>query len=151
MATAYPAGLTQLNNLLDEYLVKKAPSLPTNAKDAIVKFAPWINLILVVIELPAILALLGLGTILTPFSYLTGVQMGIGYTIGMLFLVISLAIQLWALPGLFKQTRAAWSLLYYSTLVHAIYSLLTYNWLNLILGTLVALYILFQVRDYYKA
>lgn len=151
MATTSAAGLTQLNDLLDEYLVKKAPALPTNAKDAIVRFAPWINLILIVIELPAILALLGLGAILTPFSYLTGVQMGLGYTIGMLFLIVSLAIQLWALPGLFKRTHAAWNLLYYSTLVHAVYSLLTYNWLNLILGTLIALYILFQVRDYYKA
>lgn len=145
------AGLSQLNNLLDEYLVKKAPALPVNIKEAIVKYGPWIDLILLLVTLPALLALFGLGTFLAPFAYLGGVQNGFSFTLGMIFLFISVVIQAVALPGLFKQTRASWNLLYWAALIHAIYSLITFSWINLILGTLISLYILFQIRSYYKA
>lgn len=64
--------LSGLENVCEEYLVKKAPALPEGAKEAIVKFGPWIALILLVLSAPVLLGLLGLGTVLMPFSYLGG-------------------------------------------------------------------------------
>ena len=38
-------GLAQLESVLEEYLVKKAPGIPANIKELIVKFAPWLTII----------------------------------------------------------------------------------------------------------
>lgn len=48
----FKSYMNQLEDLLTEYLVKKAPALPANVKEVIVNFAPWITLILVILALP---------------------------------------------------------------------------------------------------
>ncbi len=150
-ATTSKASLNQLNDLFEEYLVKKAPALPTNVKEAIVNFAPWISLIVLLISLPAILAFLGIGAFLMPFSFLGGAQAGASFALSTIILIVTVALEALAIPGLFKRTQGAWNLLYWATLIHAVYSLVTFQWVNLILGTLISLYFLFQVKDYYKA
>ena len=59
--------LDKLDALLDEYLVKKAPEIPTKWKETIVAVSPWATLIIMIIALPALFALLGLGVAV--FSY----------------------------------------------------------------------------------
>lgn len=142
--------IKQLNDLLELYLVKKAPALPKNIKEAIVKFGPWITLILIVLALPLLLAVFGLGTILLPFSFLGGVSAGYKATLGLLFSGITVLLEIVALPGLFKRAKAGWNLVYYAALIGAIEHVLTFNIGGLIIGTLLSLYILFQVKEYYK-
>ena len=41
--------MKQLNKTLEMYLVKRAPALPKNIKEILVKFAPWLAIIGVVL------------------------------------------------------------------------------------------------------
>lgn len=143
--------LVQLENLLDEYLVKKAPfTLPDGWRETIVKFAPWMTLILMLVALPALLAIFGLGAIFAPFSYLGGIQTGLNYTLGLVAAAIAVVLNALAIPGLFKRTRQGWMFLFYATLVGVVENVIHFNIGNLILGSLLSMYILFQVKGYYK-
>ena len=54
-----------LIGFLDFYLVQKAPfQLPDNAKEWIVKYGPWIAIVLLILALPPLLFALGLSTVL---------------------------------------------------------------------------------------
>lgn len=147
---SYKSYLKQLEDLLSEYLVKKAPALPANIKEAIVKFAPWATVVILILTLPLVLAVFGLGAILAPLSFLGGAAAGTNYIITMIFSAIQLVLEAMAIPGLFKRERKAWNLVYYAALVGGIQSLATFNIGGLIIGTLLSLYILFQVKEYYK-
>lgn len=144
------SALGQLEDTLELYLVKKAPAMPEAWKKVIVKLAPWITLILLILALPAILAVFGLGAILTPFSFLGGVRYGFNYMASLVFSVITIILEAMAIPGLFKRSEKGWRLVYYATLVGAVESLLTFNIGGLIIGTGISLYILFQVKSHYK-
>ena len=65
-----------LIGFLDFYLVKKAPfQIPDGAREWIVKFGPWITVVLLILTLPLLLVVLGIGTVLIPFGgpgYATG-------------------------------------------------------------------------------
>lgn len=141
--------LNQLEDTLELYLVKKAPALPTNAKEIIVKFGPWITLILFVLSLPLVLALFGLGAFLAPFSFMGGLSAGFNYTLAMVVLAVTLVLEGLAIPGLFKQQKRAWYLMYYAVLLGALSNLLQINIFSFIIGTLISLYILFQIKSYY--
>lgn len=142
--------MSQLETTLDLYLGQKVPPLPENWKAVIVKFLPWITLILLILSLPVLLAFFGLSVVLLPASAIAGPTASFNYLIAVIFLAISLILEVMALPGLFKQQRKSWSLLYYSTLTNALYNLLSFNLFGLIIGTLISLYILFQIKKYYK-
>jgi hypothetical protein len=136
-----------LIGFLDFYLVQKAPfHLPDNVKEFIVKYGPWITVILLILWLPPLLFVLGLGTALMPFG-------GIGYAAGFTYLTIMLLIQLGlmvaALPGLFARKMSGWTLLFYSQLAGIVFSLLSGSILGALVGGLIGLYILFQVRSKY--
>lgn len=148
--TDYKGYLGQLENLLNEYLVKKAPSLPAGAKEAIVKFAPWVTLIILILTLPLVLAVFGLGALLSPLSFMGGVTAGTNYILTLIFSGIQLVLEAMAIPGLFKRSKGAWNLVFYASLLGGIQNAITLNLGGLLIGTLLSLYILFQVREYYK-
>lgn len=147
---SYKSYFKQLEDLLAEYLVKKAPALPTNAKEAIVKFAPWATVVIFILTLPIILAVLGLGTIVAPFILLGGLTGGQNFILTLVFSGVQLVLEAMAIPGLFKKSRSAWNLVFYASLVGAVQNVATFNLGGLVIGTLLSLYILFQVREYYK-
>lgn len=149
-STDWKGALSKLEAQLKLYLVDKAPAIPKEWKELLVKIAPWLTLIFAVLALPAILAIFGLGAFFMPFSYLGGVTAGASFTITWVFSVAILLLEFLAIPGLFKRTKGGWNLLFYSTLLGAIQSLLTGNLFGLVLGTLISLYVLFQVKEYYK-
>lgn len=148
--TTLPANLKELEALLDEYLIKKAPALPANIKEIIVKFGPWITLIMIVLALPVLLAALGLSAIFMPVAALGGTRFGLLTLISLVISVAIIGLELVALPGLFKRQKRGWRLVYYSALLSAVDSALHLNIINLLLGTLISLYILFQIKSYYK-
>jgi len=145
------ASLRQLEELLDTYLVKKAPFvLPSGIKEAIVNFSPWISLVVLIVALPALLAFLGIGAVFMPFSYLGGLRYGFTYTISMILTAIAVVIEAIAIPGLFKRAKSAWYLMYYAALINIVHSLISFDLGGMIIGGLISLYILFQVKEYYK-
>jgi hypothetical protein len=134
---------------LDFYLVKKAPfQIPDGAREWIVKFGPWITLVLLVISLPFILALLGIGTFLVPFG---GLGYATGFGMAALFLVICVGLEIFALPGLFARKMSGWTLMFYAQIASAVGSLLGGSIVSGLVGAVISLYILFQVRSLYKA
>jgi len=143
--------LLQLETTLDEYFVKKAPfQLPTSVKEIIVNFGPWITLVMLILTLPILLFALGLGAILSPFGFMSGVGAGVGGLVGILFSVATLILEVMALPGLFKRLKSAWTLLFYVQLLSLLSSLVRFDLGEVIIGGLIGFYILFQVREYYK-
>jgi hypothetical protein len=142
-------SLANLENTLDLYLVDKAPAIPTKWKEVLVKFLPWITLVMFILFLPIVLAVLGIGALLLPFSFIGGVGNGMMYTLAVIVLAASLVLEALAIPGLFKQTRRSWNLLFYAALINALYNLLTFNLSGLVIGTLISLYLLFQIKSYY--
>ena len=155
--TKAPSGkatFNQLETMLDEYLGKKAPAMPDNIKDTIVSFAPYIAIIGIVLSLPAILAILGIGAMMGPFTAFMGASYlasyGVLYYVGVVGLIISAVLDGLAINGLFKRSMGAWRLMYYSALVSFVTSILQGSFASAIIGGIIGLYILFQVKNKYK-
>jgi hypothetical protein len=147
--------MATLEDTLDLYLVQKAPALPSNIKELIVQFAPWITLVLLIITLPVVLFALGLGALLAPLAILlapaTGVGFGFSYTLSMIVLAVSLALEAMSIPGLFKRSAQGWRYAYYSMLVSILSSLLSFSVISGLLFGVIGLYFLFQIKSYYGA
>jgi len=139
-----------LEQQLETYLIDKAPfQIPQNVKEAIVKYVPWINLVLMVLLFPVVLAVLGLGTLLMPASLLSGPGSGFVYVTTMIVTGITLLLRAIALPGLFGRKRNGWVYTYYSDILNAFLNIVSFSIIGL-LFSVVFLFVLFQVRHYYK-
>jgi len=148
--TDFKTMFIQLENTLDLYFVKKAPPMPSNIKEAIVKYGPYITVVMMFMLLPLLLAAFGLSALLLPFSYMGGVRYGLGFSFNTIFSLVILVMQAFALPSLFKRQISGWKFLYYVALIQAVQSLLRFDLGSLIIGSAISLYILFQVKSYYK-
>lgn len=138
----------ELIGFLDFYLVKKAPfQIPDTVRELIVRFGPWITVVLLILLLPLLLFALGLSAVVMPFG-------GAGYaaSFGLLtiFIIIEFGLMIAALPGLFARKMSGWTLLFYSQLVGIVHSLLSGNIIGGLLMALIVLYILLQVRPLYR-
>lgn len=141
----------QLEALLDEYMVKKAPfQLPMGLKEFIVKVSPYLIIIFAIMSLPLILGAIGLSTALAPFAMMGGYGWGLAAIISLVTTVIVLVMEVMAVPGLFKRTRGGWHLVFYASIVSLIGSILAFNIIGGIIGAIIGWYILFQVKDMYK-
>jgi hypothetical protein len=148
MTTTATEAPKDVIGFLDFYLVKKAPfQLPDAAKEFIVKFGPWITIVLLFLTLPLLLVALGIGAFFMPFG-------GVGYATGFgflsLFVLAEIALMVAALPGLFARKMAGWRLLFYSQVISIVYSLLSGSVVGGLIFGLIGLYILFQVRPLYQ-
>jgi len=153
--TDFGSMFGKLEVTLEEYLGKKAPQLPKAWKDALVKFVPYLVIIGVVVGVLGFLALLGLGTFLVPLGTIGGMMtgrpfFGVGYILNILFLGAIVLLEGLAIPGLFSRSKKAWNFLYWSVLVGAVQNVVSFNIGGLVIGTLLSLYFLFQVKEYYK-
>lgn len=147
-AVDFKSSMNKLDETLNLYLVKKAPSIPENSKEIIVKYSPYIAIVVLALSLPMLLGILGLTAFLSPFAFLGGVHYG--FSFAGIFLLASLVLEVMALPGLFTRKASAWKLMYYASLVNAVYALVRFDLGGLIIGTGISLYLLFQIRSYYK-
>ena len=133
---------------LDYYLVKKAPiQIPDEGRELIVKWGPWITVILLALMLPLALAVLGLGSFLTPFG---GYGYAASFGVAAAFLLLHFALMILALPGLFARKMTGWRLMFYAQVTWLLESFLSYAIGTGILTALVGFYILFQVRRKYS-
>lgn len=147
MADAAEQAPKDLIGMLDFYLVKKAPfQIPEAGREFIVKFGPWITLVLMVITLPFLLFALGLGTFFAPFA---GMEYAAGFGLTAILILVQFIMRAIALPGLFARKMSGWTMFFYAALVGFVASMVSFNIIGGILGTLISLYILFQVRSKY--
>lgn len=153
--TDFRSMFGKLEVTLEEYLGKKAPQLPKGWKEIIVKFAPYLAIVGVVVGIPGFLALIGIGTFMAPLGLVGGMMtgrpfLGFSYIVNVLFLGVMVLLEGLAIPGLFSRSKKAWTLLYWSALVGIVQNVLSFNVGGLIIGGLLSLYFLFQVKEYYK-
>ena len=133
---------------LDFYFVKKAPfQIPEEAREIIVKWGPWVTVILLALMLPLALAVLGIGTIFMPFG---GYAYATSFGLGAAFLILHFVLMIMSLPGLFARKMSGWRLMFYAQVASLIESIFYYAFLTGILTALIAFYILFQVRRKYS-
>ncbi|GAB4219582.1 MAG: hypothetical protein Fur009_6410 [Candidatus Microgenomates bacterium] len=148
--------LGQFEEVLETYLVDKAPfSIPNNIKDLIVKFAPYLVIFGIIVTIPAVLAVFGLGVFLSPFSPMMGsrwgMYFGFNYTLAMIILGVSLVVEAMAVPGLFRKEEKAWRLMFYASLISFVSSFMYGGLFGSLIGALITWYILFQVKECYKS
>jgi hypothetical protein len=95
-----------------------------------------------VISIPFILLGLGIGAIAA-----VGGSMLLP---AMIATCIAFVLKAIALPGLFARKMSGWKMLFYSQLVSMVSSLLMMSFFGLIIGGLISLYFIFQIRSMYK-
>ncbi len=144
--------VNQLETMLDEYMVKKAPfALPAGLKEFIVKISPYLIIIFAIMALPLILGAIGISAVFAPIAMMGGYGWGFGAIISLAATVITVVMELMAVPGLFKRTKASWRLLFYASIVSLIGGILSVSGIvGAIIGAIIGWYILFQVKDMYK-
>jgi len=75
---------------------------------------------------------------------------GFTYYVGIVILIGSALLEAMAVPGLFKRSMSAWKLMFYSTLVSFIGTVVQGSVLGGILSLLIGMYLLFQVKEKYR-
>lgn len=140
----------QLEALLDEYMVKKAPfAIPQGGREFIVTVSPYLVIVMAILAVPALLAALGMSTVLAPVAMMGGSTWGASVILSLVFSAAAVVVEVMAVPGLFKRTRAGWRLVFYATIISAVGSLVTFNIIGGIIGAIIGWYILFQVKSLY--
>lgn len=141
------ANLAKLDKILEEYLVGKAPALSASTKDSLVKILPWLALIFGLLAVPGILAVFGVGAIATPFLMLAG-QRTLLFWISWIIMVFQVVFELMAVRPLFAHSRTGWELMFYSSLLGVVYTLMSFSPLALVM-TVAMFYLLYQVKSSY--
>lgn len=167
--------LKKVEATMDEYLVKKAPfQIPSSGRKAIVEWAPWISLIVGVLSLIAALSLWQAGhkanqVIDATNDFLRAYggdtvssvpELSVFFYVAIVALVAQAALMIYAFPGLKVKSKAkGWTILLLSSLINLVYGVFVAftdygSFSNLffsLIGSLVGLYILAQIRSNYGA
>ncbi|MEI7621349.1 MAG: hypothetical protein WCJ51_02325 [Candidatus Moraniibacteriota bacterium] len=151
--------LAQLEAILDEYMVKKAPfALPEGVKEFLVKIWPYLVIISAVVMLPFVFIAFGLSAFFAPLAMmangLAGEHLfGEGFfgIISLLIYIGAMVMELTVLPGLFKRSKNAWRMIFYASVLVLFSDIFSMQGLfSTIIGTIIGWYLLFQVKDLYK-
>ena len=140
--------LIDLENKLAEVFIKKLPAMPDKIKEIIVKYGPYLALICIILSIPALLALAGIGVV-APWAIMGKINYGMT-AISLVFGILIIVLEIMAIKGLFARKMKAWKLMFYISLISAVSNLLKFDLGGLIIGTGISWYILFQIRSYYK-
>ena len=138
-----------LEKKLDEFFAKKVWQLPKKVREGIVKIAPYLAILGLVVTVPMILTLLGF-SMLTPVYFLRGIHFGLSYSISLLFLLVTVVLAVIIIPGLFKREKRVWKIMFWMSLINAVGAVLAMHLGKLIIGTGLTWYVLFQIKEYYK-
>ena len=146
---------TSTNDIIDTLgdWFAKFPELPKNAREVLVKIAPIISLVFGVLGVIVAISGLGLLTATSPFAVMGGVQAtsayGTGFVAVLIYLVSSVLL-LAAFPGLKAKKMHGWNLLFWSEAVNLLGGLVSLSILSAVIGAVIGLYLLFQIKSYYK-
>src|SRR5258708_6963276 len=151
--SSYQNYLSELETTLNQYFGKNAPEIPLNAKEVIVKIAPYLVILSLIFSIPALLALLGLGSIGTVLTPMGGMQPYSPFGtiwINILFLIAIVILQIMAVPGLFARTQTGWRYMDLARLFSVFSNLALFYFVRAIINALIGFYLLFQVKSLYK-
>lgn len=130
----------------------KAPSLPSNAKDVLVKILPWIALVFGILGVLGSISGLGLLTVASPLALFGGAEgvssVGSGL-IAALFWLVSSVLMLTAFPGLQGHKLQGWTLMFWSEVASVVGAILSLS-LGGVLGAVIGVYLLYQIKSHYK-
>jgi hypothetical protein len=136
---------------LEYYLVTKSPiQLPENAKAWIVKYGPWIEVVLLVLTLPLLLVALGISAVFLPFAGVAAPGAAAGIGLAWIVTLAQFGLMVAALPGLFARRKQGWTLAFYAQAVGLVVSLLQGNVIGALVWAVIGFFILFQIKNYYK-
>jgi hypothetical protein len=166
------AAMDQLEEQLNEVFVKKAPfQLPENAKKVIVDILPWLNLIFGVLTLLSAFWLYQAATVVDKWvGWANDVARTYGGTpvatshltlmvwVGIIVLAVEGALWIAAFPGVKDKKKSGWNILFVALLVNIVYGFVSLffnvgsyggvsGFFGYIIGTVIGLYLLFQIRS----
>lgn len=160
--------LNRLENKLAEYY-KDAPALPKKFKDDLVQWLPWLSLLAGLLTLWHAWTIWGWGHALTSWinystrfngtePVITHPGFGVFAWLAFIFLVASGILFLLAFPGLRDRKKAGWDYVFYGALLYLPYAVTlllspfgdTGTLLLVVIGVIVALYVLYQARSHYS-
>lgn len=157
---AKKSNSTDLIAILEPYFTKQAPfQLPTSFRKTIVQWMPWVNIVLGLFLILPVLAILGLGTVVAGLASSVGEGVGPMYWLSMLVLVASIALLFITFPGLQARKLSAWKLVFWADILYFAYNIASglgnpLSLINSVIGgvvsLLIGLYVLFQIKSYYK-
>jgi len=155
--------MQQLEKPLDDTF-KKAPQLPENVRKGLANAMPWLTLA------GGVLSLLAALSVYQIITQLNGVYQIFGYSNAVagvnllswvtVFMLIAEAVLFFiAFPDLRLYRKKGWSLVFWASLVNVVYVVFS-NLFNggfvdvgqlifMLIGTVVGVYLLFQIKDYY--
>ena len=140
-------------------LFEKTPHLPHNVRQTLVSIAPWLALIGGILGLAALLPVLGMLPALSALPFMGGMMGGAYYAmypaliIALVIGVIGAVLDLLAFRPLSQHKKAGWNLLFYSQILAVLAIILQiysgYYVLGSVIGLLIGLWLLFEVRSLY--
>lgn len=128
-----------------EKFYNQAPNLHENAREVLVKIAPWLSLIAGIVGIVVGLGALGL----SPLALLGGINASFVVLATGVATIVASGLMLMAYPKLVKRQYKGWELLFWSETVNVISAVLSLS-IGSILGVLIGFYLLFQIKSYYK-
>jgi uncharacterized membrane protein len=167
---AVSGPLAQFEAWLYEVLVAKAPfQIPKAAKDWIVRYGPWLTLaagiLIALLVIPSIMTALAFTGYSATYGGVYGAAL-VGSVIGPMFyvalivLAVQLVIMFVSVPMLLKRQRKGWLLVFYSSVISLVYTVInsfSYGYFNFggllmgLIGAAIGMYVIFQIRNYYKS
>ncbi|HRH93223.1 MAG TPA: hypothetical protein PKV72_01680 [Candidatus Peribacteria bacterium] len=136
-------------------LFQKAPHLPQNARQTVVDVAPWLALIGGVLGLAAVFSASAFTSMLFTFSFFRYGIFPLLYVVSMLCVFAAALLELMAYQPLTQRRKAGWNFMFYALLINVVSFVLSifagYGNGGHIIGLLVGFWLLFEVRDAYKA
>jgi hypothetical protein len=143
-----PTKIMETNTLplekeLEPIFTKQLPSFPDNVKDLLVKIAPFLAIIWLIIGVSGV----GLASLFAPFAWFS---YGISYGLAILLLIATIILIALAIPGLFNQKKDGWKYMYYAEFTSLVSGLLFGNWIGVILSAFIGFWILFQSKEKYS-
>jgi len=165
------SALESLEQSLDEVFNKNAPQLPAGIKQFIVKYLPYINLVLGILTLVAAWGLWNAAhTVNVLVDYANNLSAAYGgekistdqltFTVWLALgvLVVEALLYIAAFPGTKARKKSGWNLLYYALLINVVYGIVVaftdYGGFGSLIGSLIGsaigAYFLFQIRGSYS-
>lgn len=163
-------SVNKLEKALGDIFEKSAPKLPDSAKKTIVEWLPWINLILGVVSLWAVYGLWSWANTVNKWSdYANNLsatfggpkvvddRLSIMVWLSLVVLAIQAVIYIMAFPATRDKKKSGWNLMFYAVLINAVYGVVSLftdyggagNLVGYLIGTVIGLYFLFQIRGLY--
>jgi len=139
---AVPGVIARLEALGQTWFVEKGPVLPERHVQRCARWLPWIVLGFLPVHLMAVTALLGVHVLAS--------ELGYPGWFGAAVALVRLALDVAALPGLFRFTRTGWRLFTLGSAVSAIGSVLRMDLFGVVVGA-GCLWLMFQIRSRYSA